>query len=112
MYTDILFRYTTEEEFFAAMQTLDIQCAPENRPEEQMQHCGGYPIVTHQGIVRMVRFTDPDQLAKVPEVLTPTMLIDWRSDEEEYYDPSYTADLVDAEGNLYVGPVFAARIAS
>ena len=113
MVCDILFRFVTLDDFWFAMQTLGIQCNPSAREEEQMQSCATPTQVTHQGYVRTVRFTDAEQLAKVPDVLTPTFVIDMRSDEDNTdYEPSYTADLTDADGNLYVGAVMPGVIAS
>ena len=110
--TDILFRYATEADWREAMTALGFTLQDTGREEELLGHVCTPPMTTHQGIVRTVRFTDPEQLAKVPDVLSPTFLVDWRSDEDNTdYDPTYTADLTDAEGNLYVGTVWPGRIA-
>ena len=114
-YTDILLRFTTMDDFWTAMQGLGVQCNPSAAtPESQMQHVCTPVQVTHQGLIRIVRFTDSEQLARIPEVLSPVFLLDWRSDEEPYEDasPEYTADLTDADGNLYVGAVMPGVIAS
>jgi len=101
---NILFRYATPEDFFAAMQELGIPCNPAAKDEEQLAHCAAKVDVTHQGIIRMVQFLEPEQLVRIPDVLTPTFVIDWRSDEiyEDAYFPSYTADSVDTDGKPIV----------
>ena len=114
-YTDILFRYNNDTGFFSSMTSLGIDCYPERRNEEQLQAVCSTPVtITHQGEVRMVRLWH-DQVALIPDIiLSPeTVLIDWRSDEEiPIEDISYTADLTDADGNLYVGVVMPGVIAS
>lgn len=105
--TDVLFRYTNDTEFFEAMTTLGIKNNPSARPEDQLQHCSTPPFTTDQGTIRMVRFTDDAQLALVPQVLTPTLLVDWRSDEEEYTNPEYTHQVTDDHGHTSTEPCFA-----
>jgi hypothetical protein len=89
---DIQFRYASEEDFVLAMQDLGLAVRPEARDEEKFEHCATPPTMTDQGIVRTVRFLDPAQLAKVPDILAPTCLIDWRSDEGAEPLDTYTCD--------------------
>lgn len=111
-YVDCLFRYSTDEDFLTAMETLGYRVSRNLSVESELEHCATPPVVTHTGNIRMVRFTDESRLAGLPEALTPTFLIDLRSDEDNTdYDPTYTKDYVDEDGNIYVGPVDYPRFA-
>ena len=114
MYVDLIFRYLTDEKFFAAMTALNVPNVPHAKDLEQIGNANTAPLVTHQGIVRLVRLEE-SQTALIPDIiLSPeTVLIDWRSDEDiPIEEISYTADLTDADGNLYVSAVHPGRIAS
>lgn len=89
---DVLFRYATEAEFFAAMTTLGIRVSEEAEHEAQVGDCSTPDTVTDQGILRMVRFYDDAQLADLASVLTATLLVDWRSDVGGDLPNSYTLD--------------------
>ena len=114
LYVDIILRYLTNEAFFASMTALTVPNNPSARYEEQLGVVSTPATITHQGVVRMVRLW-LDQVALIPDIiLSPeTVLIDWRSDEDiPIEEVSYTADLTDADGNLYVGVVMPGVIAS
>jgi len=101
--TTVLFRYAAEEDFLTTMETLGFEVRRDGTVEGQLEGCATPPQTTNVGIVRRVMFYDAERLANLPDVLTPTFVIDERSDEdygEDYEPPSYPVDVTDEEGRV------------